>query len=230
MTPFDSKLWQLQRSLIPWSIEDLFKSHKFKFGHIELYDTYKDIAGKVIDDKIFRLPFSISLYEMDMTIDKIPLPLALLCKEVEDDRSIEIFPMNYDKLTGWISPVNKPFKMNILASNPIQRLASNACAVATLALSANCFVQKYVIVPTQLQKARERARKIPLFDFRIIELNLSNEARKTHVGTHASPMLHWRRGHFRCAYGRIFPVRATLVGTARNGVVQKSYNAENLHD
>lgn len=43
-------------------------------------------------------------------------------------------------------------------------------------------------------------------------------------GTHASPRLHWRRGHIRhLRSGRKVPVRPTLVGLAERGFIDKDY-------
>lgn len=78
--------------------------------------------------------------------------------------------------------------------------------------------------PYNVNAKRLAAGRGPLFAHRIIHLGSLAAAKSELGGTHASPALHWRRGHLRhLESGRVVPVAPALVGLAENGFVQKRY-------
>lgn len=76
-------------------------------------------------------------------------------------------------------------------------------------------------VPMKLNAQRERKGKPPIGEAHVIKVNASVERHYREAGerfrTHASPKMHWRRGHFRTLHRgdenqRIVPVAPSLVG------------------
>jgi hypothetical protein len=77
----------------------------------------------------------------------------------------------------------------------------------------------------QLQKARARRGKLPLFSTWTLELDLENRvaSREDLGGTHASPRLHLRRGHARqYAPAKWCWVQPAVVGRS-HGIIHKDY-------
>lgn len=99
------------------------------------------------------------------------------------------------------------------------------CLAAVGLLGYGSLVLKDVIIPTKLQRKR---RNLPIYDFRIVQIGLPDSIRKPSIGTHASPALHWRRGHYRRLETGIVPVSPCLVGDARNGIIEKAYDVTDL--
>jgi hypothetical protein len=79
--------------------------------------------------------------------------------------------------------------------------------------------------PAKLNRQRARRGKLPIFEYHIVDIpRWAREKAEAQGGTHASPRLHWRRGHVRrLAAERKTLVRACLVGAAENGFINKDY-------
>jgi len=79
--------------------------------------------------------------------------------------------------------------------------------------------------PKDLNKRRARKGKVPIFEYRIVEIPAWAKAKAEGLGgTHASPRLHWRRGHVRhFRTGCTTLIRPCLVGAAENGFIHKDY-------
>ena len=75
-----------------------------------------------------------------------------------------------------------------------------------------------------LQKARQKRGKLPLFSSWVCVLKGKSAQGEWLGGTHASPRLHYRRGHVRnLEDGRTVWVRECMVGNKELGLVEKSY-------
>lgn len=79
--------------------------------------------------------------------------------------------------------------------------------------------------PEKLNKQRAKKGKPPVFEYRIVDIPAWALAKADGLGgTHASPRLHWRRGHERrIGEGRKTFVHAHLVGCADRGFIHKDY-------
>lgn len=98
-------------------------------------------------------------------------------------------------------------------------LLSAFCLMTTAA-----FDERVVPAPKSLNKAREAKGKPPLFEHRLITLRPWAKPEVAGGGTHASPRLHWRRGHSRrLRSGSYVAVAPCLVGLADRGFVSKDY-------
>jgi hypothetical protein len=88
----------------------------------------------------------------------------------------------------------------------------------------------YISTPTPDEVAVNKKRiskgKKPLIEFRMITVDgRKSELSSTPHGTHASPRLHWRRGHWRTMKksGKKVWVDPMLVGDEKNGKIIKDY-------
>jgi len=89
-------------------------------------------------------------------------------------------------------------------------------------------------IPTDSFINRKRASKgkSPIaFDWRTVEIGPKQAKNAPQGGTHASPRLHDRRGHWRNCHGKQVWVKACKVGDASRGVVFKDYKVvtETVH-
>lgn len=77
---------------------------------------------------------------------------------------------------------------------------------------------------TLINAKRKRKGKQPLFSWHTVKIEPAAAKREHQGGTHASPRLHDRRGHWRiCKSGKKVFVKACKVGCASKGVVFKDY-------
>lgn len=93
-------------------------------------------------------------------------------------------------------------------------------------LSSKGVASEVVAAPTYLNKKREQKKLAPIFSYRLLTINPQDvvEAQGVARGTHASPRLHWRRGHIRkLGEDRHTIVRPCLVGSIERGYVAKDY-------
>jgi hypothetical protein len=104
-------------------------------------------------------------------------------------------------------------------------------AVTTLydllvALSCKNVDARSLSPPEKLNKRRIARGKQPFFSYHVLDLFEHSEVGNSIGGSHASPRLHWRRGHVRrLPTGRNVWVRAALVGNPALGFVDKDYSA-----
>ena len=78
---------------------------------------------------------------------------------------------------------------------------------------------------TFINRARLKKRKPALdYDWHTVQVAPSAPKSEPKGGTHASPRLHDRRGHWRIRNGRKHWVRACVVGDPDKGVVEKDYH------
>lgn len=117
-----------------------------------------------------------------------------------------VFPTDYDK-----------------AGNNAAGAWIHTCTTALATLASDIFAKREIIPPNNIQKLRAKRNKAPLFRFSIVELNGSLQKNPPLGGTHSSPALHWRRGHLRRLSNKIVPVSPCLVGSIKDGLVDKGY-------
>lgn len=88
-------------------------------------------------------------------------------------------------------------------------------------------VSDVVKAPKFINAKRAAKGKPPLFSYRVLTIDVTKARIPGHValgGSHASPRLHWRRGHIRrLASGVVTRVKPCLVGDVSRGVVSKEY-------
>lgn len=85
-------------------------------------------------------------------------------------------------------------------------------------------VYRASVPQTLINAKRKRKGKQPLFSWNTVKIEPRKEKSNHQGGTHASPRLHDRRGHWRtCKSGKKVFVKACKVGDASKGVVFKDY-------
>ncbi len=94
-------------------------------------------------------------------------------------------------------------------------------------LNADGIVQTEQKEPKFTNKQRAAKGKPPLFGYTLVDIDTSAikmPGMRGAGGSHASPRLHWRRGHVRrYASGKISMVRPCLVGDKARGMIEHDY-------
>ena len=95
----------------------------------------------------------------------------------------------------------------------------------------------YISTPNPKEAAsnakRVRKNKKPLIEFRMITIDgkKPDTLKSLPQGTHASPRLHWRRGHYRTiSSGKKVWIDPMLVGDEKNGKIIKDYAVGNYEE
>lgn len=96
----------------------------------------------------------------------------------------------------------------------IQMVAALACRNVT---------QRVCSPDAALQKKRAKNGRLPLYSYRILEIDEGRAASGEMHGTHSSPRVHLRRGHIRRLPDRNVWVNACVVGNKAMGMVAKDY-------
>lgn len=218
--------------------------HIFMFRE-QIPNLFGEIGANLLDIGELRLPFNEVFYEFyaknvftsrpELTNERFVLYCLFTSHHVNFSISIN----SYFKMNGkWNTTAkNKPLrifysedKSGIRIERPKEYLDDSFNAILHTFLTATGSLayssQKQVAIPTKLHKARRD--KPPLYNFRIVELRHSNTVISPPIGTHASPALHWRRGHYRRLLDKIVFVKPCLVGRLENGIVEKMYDATKL--
>jgi hypothetical protein len=97
-------------------------------------------------------------------------------------------------------------------------------------LSCRNVTTETISAPIALNKKREGKGKVPLFEYKILLLDMAAEhsnGADTSGGTHASPRIHLRRGHIRRLPNKLVWVNASVVGNRKTGIVVKDYTISN---
>lgn len=101
-------------------------------------------------------------------------------------------------------------------------------AAVEFMMTVNCenVKRERIEAPAKLNKKREANGKPAFGSYWVLDvLKQSYEKGPSAGGSHASPRMHFRRGHIRrLASGKTTFVRHTMVGNGAAGVVQKTYN------
>lgn len=250
INPFSSKIWELQESIVIkgtdiWPKRDIDIAPKFRFDKIdEIPELFMDFGLDMLKRGKLQLPFERVIFEYDSGKNDEFSRHAFLCKQSSEMIAIMSLHRHPGK-ASWVSASKgpllvrseggslrwkKPEHVSDTYTEGMAKADIDVCVSSCIALSSSSFIQKRVIVPTHLQKARSRDDKPPLYEFKVVELSLTDTIRRPPIGSHASPMLHWRRGHYRrLSADNIVPVAPCLVGDAANGIVDKDYDARNLN-
>lgn len=106
---------------------------------------------------------------------------------------------------------------------------TNTAIAFCLTVNASNISRRRVEAPAKLNKKRVANGRVPFFDSWVLELggkpSNGSAASSDEASSRESPRMHLRRGHLRrLGPERITFVRATTVGSPRQGVVDKSYS------
>lgn len=92
-----------------------------------------------------------------------------------------------------------------------------------IALDAEVATSNTVEAPSALNKKRALTGKPPVKSFNVVDLARRHRSDSAACGTHRSPRLHFRRGHWRNYETQKTWIRWTLVGNPDLGFVDKRY-------
>jgi hypothetical protein len=148
-----------------------------------------------------------------------------------------IMPINCDRTSWSFAPggfeVDPGEKYDETDSRPEDLIGTEKAFFAMVLFqlvglcSSDGVIEESVKAPKFINSKREAKGKPPLFSYRLLKIDPARvrmPGMKSNGGTHASPRLHWRRGHIRrYASGGISLVRPCLVGCSSRGEVQKDY-------
>lgn len=252
-SPFDMKSWELfdinTQPVVPW-IGNFSNSHKFLLPAIKEVSR-TELSIKLLQEGLVRLPFDKTIFEYGADIQEVDIDRVVFIAAQSEDKEYEfplqltLFPVFRTRKSGWKSFFNSPIMLETGAPSlkprwsthkkdkPYEDMAWKYLHIlldTLLLLSTNSLELKEVVIPEKLQKARDKSGKPPLYEFVVAEIKKEYLIRHPSIGTHASPIMHWRRGHYRkTSAGDIIPVRACLVGNFEYGFRDKVYDAKELH-
>lgn len=234
---YKSRVWEIAQ-FDAGSSQLLQQSHIFMFSG-SIPQLYPKFGESLALSGVLRLPFPKMFLEFD-TIDDDPdlSRLVLFCHEHKSDNakfpiSIFIHMLCKEKRKEWFF---NPTPVQLLTGKPCDKLCVICrdkeyaaydvitCLSGLGVLAHNSLLSRNVIIPKQVHKAR--FNKLPLYDFKIVNIGPPDAIRKPSIGTHASPALHWRRGHYRkLRNGSLTAISACLVGDPSNGIINKIYHS-----
>lgn len=166
---------------------------------------------------------------------------------------VTIYPLIRSKDGGWTSacddkgepqyltidtgrPSETPYKQfPFYRQAPWDKIGSAAqalCPAATVMMMSRSITVTKVEIPARLAAARKRSGKPALFGFHVVKVPTMRDRLGDDRGMliRKSPMLHWRRGHYRTlAHEKIIPVAPCLVGVEERGIIAKVYDAKQAH-
>ena len=123
-----------------------------------------------------------------------------------------------ETLTGWLVMGDRP-ECESLSTGLLEQIRA-----VNIALDAEVAVEEVVRAPHKLNRAREKAGKVPVHDYHVVRLAERKRAGPSPLtGTHRSPRLHFRRGHWRHYETFKTWIRWTLVGNPDLGFIDKEY-------
>lgn len=110
------------------------------------------------------------------------------------------------------------------ASEGVFAMAWRQVVAICVALDSEVATHAVTRAPAALNKKREKAGKPPLKDYHVVDLSRRNRVIGfPATGSHRSPRLHFRRGHWRHYEDHKTWIKWTLVGSPDLGFVDKHY-------
>ena len=232
----------------PAIVEDLFAHYddvvQFDFGDItdvpgDEWKGLQDYGLELMKFRMFALPFERSCYSFQSDGYQYLVSCRIVGYEMQiiGTRSAKgYFTMSWGKMDLVRSAEKGQIVTNGVNVWPpqetesAQRQAGVLCVydarnfiALTCMMQADGVTTNCVAEPTALNRARARKGKRPIHEIRTVHIKVGEKtfspSGRSH-GSHASPRLHWRRGHIRrLQSGQVTTVRPCLVGDVSAGRV-----------
>jgi hypothetical protein len=219
--------------------------HNICFGvkfHAGTEDDLPTPPMEMWDKQYLRLPYPLTVLEFTvagknwlLAMSQQPDQENIDCAVLSDLHgswgyacSFEITPNGVGRSGGW---QHHGFIAD--GNDDAKRILMGGCANAVLAflLALKCSnVRQKVISPSKLKtKIAVDSGRWPPFEYRVLEIKPGRACKKPNNGgtTHASPRLHWRRGHIRrLPSGDLTWVQPCMVGDKEAGEIKKDYRVK----
>lgn len=171
------------------------------------------VLGSAVDDsENIKLPFDVCVFEFMLSGKS----LVVFAVQKEDIGPL-IVPF-LQTPAGWLCGDRYTNQVE----GPVS-IAWRQIIAICIALDAEVATSEVIRAPISLNKKRERKGKPPLKDYHIVDLSRRHRVEGPSVGTHKSPRLHFRRGHWRHMGDYKTWIKWTLVGDPNLGFIEKEY-------
>jgi hypothetical protein len=214
-----------------------------------------ETGSEYLREKVWALPFPVTLFEFaakvdvcifalcytDFTTDNIDYREGTVCymtpftlRHNGDLDSPGMTTRIIEGVRGGIE-VGDILTQESTISGVDQEASDYACAIASSVVGAVSLLDvkgvevEVVTPPERLNRRRIRRGKLPLYEHRIIKIGgISKAGHVLGVGSkHASPRMHWRRGHVRTlGSGKKIPIAAMLVNKGGRGFISHDYEVQ----
>lgn len=163
----------------------------------------------------FNLPYERTTFELKIN-DRVVIVTA-----TQTDDDVEYFC--FVEAEGlWMG--SDHFHSEADTFHPVGKLAARTIRAVCIALDAEVAIHNVVRAPEKLNRKRKETGKLPLFDYHVVSLANRHRVEPANLsGTHKSPRLHFRRGHWRHYENFKTWIKWTLVGNPDLGFIDKHY-------
>lgn len=191
-----------------------------------------DFGADLQDKGLIKYPFSNTLFIVNRKdkpsipvlvwhdASKTPIMSFLFHREAKGLLGLPLFSATLSNRGKYllIKYPDVPMSERFISEAPqiIAELANDIFGICALLMSRNVYVHVEG-APERLNKKRLRQGKIAIAETRHIRVRTDERliSREHQGGTHASPVMHWRRGHMRrLESGKIVPVAPTIVNAS----------------
>lgn len=190
-----------------------FKAGRTVFGHFVDKESWIPVLDPVLVTRENRSPFNVEIRLVDS--DKKIAVQVLACEDTLRARVHTNMRLGRDA-----SP-------RTVLKEMTNDAAAEAMSVIELCNLLECtnIETEAIEAPGKLNKKRIAAGKVPFFEYRVLKIRAAGQkTAETGGGSHASPRLHYRRGHIRrLQSGKKTWVRPHMVGDAAKGHIVKDY-------
>lgn len=169
------------------------------------------------DDGCTKLPYEMCVFEFRISGHT----LIVFCRQIEDSEPVYMCFAQAKAAWGHAggSDIGEEIK-------PYFQFAIDQIRAICIALDAEAATKNLVKASFSLNKKREKEGKTPLYDYHVVSLNGAHRTNRKNIGgtgTHRSPRLHFRRGHWRHFTEYKTWIRWMLVGNPDLGYIEKEY-------
>lgn len=238
-----------------WSPLRIMMANKFVMGReTDIPAEFLDFGGELLERGLLRLPFEDTIFEfeIDRKTKKIGDEsssiyvlnwITVLAQQAVDKRiSARIIyhengAINIPDAAVIFGPENGPCEVKHYRKDYAKTDEAAAyeaiglISTAVAAISSKSTKTELVEAPERLNKARLKKGRVPLSAFHKVTLPGKPAGGVSGEGHHASPRMHWRRGHYRTlSWGQVVPVSPCLVGVIEGGFIEKEYVWKNANN
>jgi len=159
----------------------------------------------------YRLPYQVCVFEFVIS----GVCCLVFTEQADADLTRTIFVQSGKYWICWEDDGSAVPGALLLCDDQIRAIA--------VALEAQIATHDVVRAPAALNAKRSKAGKLPLYDYHVVSLAHRTRVAPLGTGTHRTPRLHFRRGHWRHYEDHNTWIKWTLVGDPDLGFIDKHY-------